>query len=224
LWFTWLETSLFDVRFASDSFFDRICKAFSFGIMTGFAMVGVLYDTTNVEHNAKAFQAMSLILMASRLILLVQYGVILLYVRQYHHTRIPLLATMVTLLIAAAVFLGTYWGFNVADSTDHSGEEVTSLAHPDTYLAWYVVAVLEATSVLAISCTWRVVSFKRTHLVERIGLLTLIMMGEGILSITQSVSQILWNARVVKGSDIGVITSCVLLIVSLFPCKVICDC
>lgn len=192
--------------------------------MTGFAMVGVIYDTTNVEQNARAFQAMGLILMSSRLILLVQYGVILFYVRQYHKTRIPLIATMVTLLIAAAVFLGTYWGFDVADSTNHSGEEVIRLAHPNTYLAWYVVVVLEATSIIAISCTWRVVSFKRTHLVERIGLLTLIMMGEGILSMTQSVSQILWNARVVEVSDVGIITSCVLLIVSLLACKVICEC
>ncbi|KAK5058917.1 hypothetical protein LTR84_011181 [Exophiala bonariae] len=144
LWFTWLQTSLFDVRFAADSCFDRVCKAFSFAIMTGFAMVGVLYDTTNVEGNSRIFQIMSLILMSSRLILIVQYGVVFIYVRQYHNTRTPLLATMGALFVAAAIFLGTYWGFNVTESTNHDGVEVVKLAHPDIYLAWYIVAVLEA--------------------------------------------------------------------------------
>ena len=34
LWFTWLETSLFDVRFATDSIFNRVCKAISFGVIS----------------------------------------------------------------------------------------------------------------------------------------------------------------------------------------------
>lgn len=191
--------------------------------MTGFAMVGVLYDTTNIEQNAKVFQIMSFILMASRLMLIVQYGVVLFYVRQYRNTRIPLLATMGTLLIAAAVFLGTHWGFSVVETSNHAGVEVVKLAHPDTYLAWYIVAIVEAASVITISCTWRVVSFKRTHLVERIGLLTLIMMGEGIISLTNSLSQLYWNAKTVSGSDIGVITSCVLLIVSQTTRKDVCE-
>jgi len=192
--------------------------------MTGFAMVGVIYDTTNPGYHTRTFEAMSLILMTSRLILVVQYGVILLFVRQYRNTRIPLLATMGTLLIAALAFLGTYWGFNVTENANPHGAGTTKIAHPQTYLAWYVIAVLEAASVLGISCTWRVVSFKRTHLVERVGLLTLIMMGEGIISITQSVSQILWNVRTVNPSDVGIIASCVLLIVSLFTCKVLSTC
>jgi hypothetical protein len=33
-WFTWLETSLFDVRFATDSIFNRLCKAISFGVIS----------------------------------------------------------------------------------------------------------------------------------------------------------------------------------------------
>jgi len=131
---------------------------------------------------------------------------------------------MGTLLIAALAFLGTYWGFNVTENANPHGAGTTKIAHPQTYLAWYVIAVLEAASVLGISCTWRVVSFKRTHLVERVGLLTLIMMGEGIISITQSVSQILWNVRTVNPSDVGIIASCVLLIVSLFTCKVLSTC
>jgi len=83
----------------------------------------------------------------------------------------------------------------------------------DPNILRYVVVCVEALAVITISCIWRVVSFKRTHLVERIGLLTLIIMGEGILGMTKSVSLIIKNSTSVSGSDIATIISAVLLIV-----------
>jgi low temperature requirement protein LtrA len=68
---------------------------------------------------------------------------------------------------------------------------------------------------IAISCVWRVVSFRHTHLVERIGLLTLIIMGEGIIGLATSVSTILQNSVYVSKQAIGSIMGGVLLIVSL---------
>jgi len=79
----------------------------------------------------------------------------------------------------------------------------------------YVVVIAEALAMIAISCVWRVVSFRHTHLVERIGLLTLIIMGEGIIGLATSVSTILQNTVVVSGSAIGTIIGGVLLIVSM---------
>ena len=163
LWFTWLETSLFDVRFATDSVFNRVCKAISFGVMTGFAICGAIYDTTNVAENLKAFRALALILMVSRLALVVQYGVVLWYVRNYRKTLAPLLSTMGTLFISAMIFLGTFWGYDI----DNTGESFPNQeGGPKTYVAYYVVVCFEAAAVIAISCIWRVVSFKRTHLVS----------------------------------------------------------
>lgn len=72
---------------------------------------------------------------------------------------------------------------------------------------------MEALAIIAISCVWRVVSFKHTHLVERIGLLTLIIMGEGIIGLGTSVSTILQNSTTVSKSAIGTIIGGVLLIV-----------
>jgi low temperature requirement protein LtrA len=72
---------------------------------------------------------------------------------------------------------------------------------------------VEALAIIAISCVWRVVSFKHTHLVERIGLLTLIIMGEGIIGLGTSVSTILQNSTTVSKSAIGTIIGGVLLIV-----------
>lgn len=197
----------------------------SFGVMTGFAVCGAIYDTTNVEENAKAFRAMALILMVSRLALVAQYGVVLYYVRTYKKTTWPLLLTMLALFIGAMVYLGTFFGFpeSAADKAsfpiEHGGSK--------TYVAWYVtldnmvslanrvrytLACVEALAVIAISCYWRVVSFRHTHLVERIGLLTLIIMGEGIIGMTKSVSTILQTSSTVAPSDIGTIVASVLLI------------
>ena len=78
----------------------------------------------------------------------------------------------------------------------------------------YVVVIVEALAIIAISCVWRVVSFRHTHLVERIGLLTLIIMGEGIIGLATSVSTILQNSTTVSKSAIGTIIGGVLLIVS----------
>lgn len=176
LWFTWLQTSLFDVRFGVDSILQRIFNITSLGVMTGFAVVGAIYDTAHLTDNVAGFRAMSIILMVSRLILVLQYGVILWFVRLYNHTWLPLLGTMAVLFLAAMGYLGTYWGFDVDTITGVAadGEHITYSA-PKTYYAWYGIAVAEAAGVITISSIWRVVSFKRTHLVERVGLLTLIM-------------------------------------------------
>jgi hypothetical protein len=133
LWFTWLETSLFDVRFSSDSVFNRVCKAISFGVMTGFAACGAIYDTTHIAENAKAFRSMSIILMVSRLVLVVQYGVVLWYVKGYKKTFRPLAATMASLFIAAMGFLGTFFGFPVSGEGDSFPIQHSN---PDTYIAW----------------------------------------------------------------------------------------
>lgn len=40
------------------------------------------------------------------------------------------------------------------------------------------------------SMKWKVVSFKQTHLVERMGLLTLIVIGEGIIVMLKAVNTV----------------------------------
>ena len=229
MWFTWLQTSLFDVRFSTDSVVNRAFKAVSFGIMTGFAVVSSQYEpdfltSAYFNNSAPSFRSMALILMVSRLALVAQYAVVFWYVRNYTKTKVPLAATMAVLLISAMIFLGTYWGFpgNYDDpaAVDHH-----------TYIGWfvkpsvlrgrlltnfrYVVVVVEALTIIAVSCVWRVVSFRHTHLVERIGLLTLIIMGEGIIGLGNSVSTILQNSVTVSKQAIGTIIGGVLLIVSI---------
>ena len=147
---------------ATDPVFNRICKAISFGVMTGFAICGAIYDTSNVGENVKAFRALALILMVSRLALVVRYGVVSFYVRSYRKTLAPMLSTMGTLFLSVMVFLGTFWGYDLKNTGDCFPNQEGG---PKTYVAYYVVVCLEATAVITISCVWRVVGFKRTHLV-----------------------------------------------------------
>lgn len=83
----------------------------------------------------------------------------------------------------------------------------------------YVVLLVEAMAVIVCSCLWRVLSFKHTHLVERNGLLTLIILGEGILGLTESVAKIVSKTGDLTNSDVGIIVSGVLLVVSTFDVR-----
>ena len=59
------------------------------------------------------------------------------------------------------------------------------------YMVWYAVMVAEAVITIAISCFWRMLSFKKTHLMERMSLLTIIVIGEGAIGVTKTVSRIM---------------------------------
>lgn len=82
IWYTWLQVTLFDVRFARDSIFERGCKAVQLGVMVGFASAGTRFTTRVRDENAWAFRSLSLLLAGSRLLLAVQYAVNILFVRK----------------------------------------------------------------------------------------------------------------------------------------------
>ena len=48
LWFTWLQVSLFDVRFATNSILSRFEKAVALFVMGIFAFSEAMYDTSDV--------------------------------------------------------------------------------------------------------------------------------------------------------------------------------
>ncbi|KIV77661.1 hypothetical protein PV11_09447 [Exophiala sideris] len=170
LWFTWLQTILYDVRFSSDSVFHQAHKAISCAVMLAFVSCGAIYDTSNIDLTYAGLKYMSFVLMTSRLALFIQYGIVFHRSRGHQQTAMPFMLTMGTYLATAAGFLG------VALGVQH---------YPRCYLAWYAICAFEAVFIIAISCHWRVVSFKRTHLVDRLSDLTLIIIGEGILSMSR---------------------------------------
>ncbi|EXJ77847.1 hypothetical protein A1O3_09006 [Capronia epimyces CBS 606.96] len=201
LWFTWLQTILYDVRVSSESVFHHIHKAVSCAIMMGFVVCAAMYDTSDVHSTINGFKAMSLVLMVSRLALALQYSIVCLSVRGPSKIRTPMLFTAGSLILAAAGFLGVFWGFTYT---------------PHCYLAWYAISATEATSIVLISCRWRIFSFKRTHLLERLGLLTLIIMGEGILGMSRTTYQLFQTVNKPTAENFGELISAVLLVYMIF--------
>jgi low temperature requirement protein LtrA len=72
--------------------------------------------------------------------------------------------------------------------------------------------IMRALVTIAISSVWRVISFKGTHIEQRMSLLTLIVLGEGIMVICKAISRVVKVGYIFNGSLIGQIVASVLII------------
>ena len=119
LWFTWCQTSLYDIRFVSDSLIARLAKGCHLGVMVGLAVVGPKYDTTDhvsqlrimcensfIHESGQVLTYLALILMVSRIVLGCQYFLVLWHVRTYKNTKIPLSFIGGTNFGAAIIYFG----------------------------------------------------------------------------------------------------------------------
>lgn len=117
--------------------------------------------------------------MVSRLILSIQYATIIWHVRKFKTAKEPL-AVMVAMHFAAAmIYLGITFRFQDYNSR--------------VYIAWYIVAICETLLNIGLSLFWPVLSFKGTHIINRMGLLTLIIIGEGVIVVCTNVTTIVKN-------------------------------
>ncbi|KAI9774455.1 MAG: hypothetical protein M1835_006039 [Candelina submexicana] len=187
IWGTWLQVALFDVRFALDSIFERVCKVIQLATMVGFASVGSQFAPEVIDQNFRAFQTMSILLLINRGLLAIQYSTVAVLISKKHKGVVrPLAFIIVILAITAGVYLGLIFGFALG-------------GHPDIYYIWYIALVIEAIAVVGVSMRWRLLSFKHTHLTKRMGLLTLIILGEGIIGVTRTVNKVVlestWNGQ-----------------------------
>ncbi|KAH6668806.1 bacterial low temperature requirement A protein-domain-containing protein [Halenospora varia] len=203
LWFTWCQVSLFDVRFVADSVMERLAKAIHLGVMVGLAVVGPGFDPG--DQKRYVFRTMSLILMISRLTLACQYLLVMWHVRKFRNTKMPFLLIAGSNVLAAIIYLGVTFAFK----TDGNK---TSVA----YRSFYVIAIFELVVNIAVSSRWKVVSFKGTHLTQRMSLLTLIIIGEGVIVTCKTISKLVtyhdaWNAETV-----GCVIASVMIIYFLY--------
>ncbi|KAH0559892.1 hypothetical protein GP486_003589 [Trichoglossum hirsutum] len=177
IWVTWLQVTLFDCRFAVDSFYDRVCKVIQLMVMIGYSSVGPEFDP-NVTKNFTIFKTLTLLLLVSSALLAVQYTIVVAFVaRKRKETIIPLLFIVAIFAIASVVYLWLFFSFN-------------SEKNDKRYYVWYVFLAIQTIAVMGVSVRWRSLSFKRTHLAERLGLLTLIILGEGVIVLTKSLNYI----------------------------------
>lgn len=203
LWFTWCQVSLFDVRFVADSVLERMAKAVHLGVMTGFAVVGPNFVPTDTGEEANVFRTMSLILMISRFVLALQYLLVMWHVRKYRNTKLPFILIAGINFIAACIYLGVTFAFKDAKRSY-------------AYRSFYVVAVVEIAGNIAVSSLWKVVTFKGTHLVQRMSLLTLIILGEGVMVVSKNIAKIVQNNNAWDVSTIGTVIAAITIIYLLY--------
>ncbi|KAJ5085507.1 hypothetical protein N7532_010278 [Penicillium argentinense] len=179
IWFTWLQVTLFDIRFARDSVFERTCKAFQLGAMVGFASAGSRFTTHVQDENVWAFQSLSLILAGSRSLLAIQYTVNVYFIRKsMRPTARGLLYTAAAFWTTTLFYIGMYFAFSRA-------YEIRARI----WTVWFVLFGVETWTVMGISFGFAGIGFQETHLNVRMGLLTLIIIGEGVIAITRIVNK-----------------------------------
>ena len=83
---------------------------------------------------------------------------------KYKKTRLPLGLVVASLAIATILYLGLSFAYSTESNMN-------------AYIAWYVVAIFEVGSNIAVAGRWHILSFKETHLVERMTCLTLIVVS-----------------------------------------------
>ncbi|KAF4982410.1 hypothetical protein FZEAL_1928 [Fusarium zealandicum] len=191
LWITWLVVGLYDVRFVTDSLFERAARGIHLGVMVGFAVVAPKF--TPDDQNVKTMRTMSIILMVSRLCLAIEYSSILWHIRKYKKQRVPMLMQIAMNFLISIIYLGITFRFRAGNSR--------------VFIAWYVLAGLEVIFTFALAYIYPVLSFQGTHLMKRMGLLTVIILGDGIIVIAQSVVTIVKSTNAWNSQTIGIVTA-----------------
>lgn len=174
--------------------------------MTSFVGLGQVYDAIMGDGMSRTFQSLALVLMGFRFMLCIQYSVVLFFVHGFQKTLVPLLLMVLVHFLAAIGFLIVYvTDVGVTLTGDQGAVHLTRC---------YIIIAVEALAVIIISSIWRVLSFRHTHLVERVGILTLIVIGEGILGMSKAVAYVLMGTSVTVGPVVGLVAGAVALIVS----------
>ncbi|KAF2453418.1 hypothetical protein BDY21DRAFT_374763 [Lineolata rhizophorae] len=183
LWATWFQITLHDVRFARDSVYERVCKLLQFVVFVGFALVGSKFAPGTEKASIKNFRILCYVIFLSRIVLAIQYFVVLIYAitAKFSRLYVPLALNAAAFLAVGIVFIGVTAAFEKDEGTPNGG----------LFALWYILLAFETATTIGISVYWRILSFKKTHLVERMGLLTLIVIGEGAIGVTKTVTRLM---------------------------------
>ncbi|KAJ4387474.1 hypothetical protein N0V93_008066 [Gnomoniopsis smithogilvyi] len=215
LWSTWFQITLHDVRFARDCKYERMCKFGQMLVFVIFALVGSKFTVPTFtktpdmqSKDNKSFRILCYTLVLSRSQLALQYGVVLIFTickGGYERLVLPLCLNTAVYATSTILFGGMSAAFLV-------GAEVSEII----VLLWAIVMVLEGLSTIVISSFWRMLSFKATHLVERMGLLTLIVIGEGAIGVTKTVSKLMAKSDTLEPVAIGQVICIILILLFLW--------
>ncbi|KAF2650808.1 hypothetical protein K491DRAFT_720456 [Lophiostoma macrostomum CBS 122681] len=204
-WFTWLGVTLFDTRFAVDSLWNRFSKAIQFGVMTVWVYAGGVYDKSDdIKNDARSYKNFATALAFGRFAIAVQYFVVMYQSRMFRRTLIPVGLSGLVHVLAGAAFMVQL--FVLPKGSVDNPEQITL----------FIIAIAEGLAIFIIAIFWRIVSFKYTHLVERLQLLTLIIIGEGIIGMVKSTACITKAQSSTNAAEVGTVISSVLLLYLIY--------
>lgn len=203
MWSTWFQITIYDVRFGPDCVYERCAKIIQFIVFVVFAAVGSSFSPGSYDSakNFRIYQTMAAALGISRILLGIQHAVLASFVcPKYKELRVPLAAIVCTYFVCGGAIFATIPTFNAKD---------VSLA----YIVWYSFMAAEAVIVMSVSSTWRMLSFKETHMNERLSLLTMIIIGEGCIGISKTAGY-LWPTTYSPsyGSLVAILSIVVMLV------------
>jgi low temperature requirement protein LtrA len=112
--------------------------------------------------------------MASRLALAIEYASILWHLRKFKRTHLPFYFQIAIHFIASMIYLGITFRF----SEDKQSR---------VFITWYVVGSLEVVLTLGLSLGFSILSLVKTHLMNRMSLLTIVILGESIVALAEKV-------------------------------------
>ncbi|OAL02009.1 hypothetical protein IQ06DRAFT_346610 [Phaeosphaeriaceae sp. SRC1lsM3a] len=186
LWTSWFHVVCFDARFTSDSVWERACKVVHFCSFAAFALARYKYMPLARDIQTATphwiYRTLCFAVMLSRGWLALQYFVTTIQCTsrksRHHRLTLPLALNALLFLAMAAAFGGLFGGFTNAKAN----------------IMWLLIGVYIAFTVeffgaLFISMTWRKLSFQATHIGERLGLLGLIIIGEGVIGTTKTITR-----------------------------------
>lgn len=168
IWFIWALIGLFDARFITDSVLQRVARAGHLGVFVGFGVVGGNFHLSD-QHDHATYQTIGFCLSVSRFVLAIQYASIAWHIHGYVRTKRPIAIMAAMNLACSMIYLGVGFAFHDHDSY--------------VYLVWYILAVIELMLNVGLSLVFDVLSFKGTHLLNRMVLLTFIIIGEGVITL-----------------------------------------
>ncbi|CAO3563524.1 unnamed protein product [Mortierella alpina] len=161
LWWMWLSQTMFDVRFSTDDLLNRIWKLIQLFALAGFAGNGDHFTSTNSNGFALSYAVMKLVLVG-------QYFVVWLHAPDQRSRR-PILFYM----LANSVSFVMWWT---------SAFLIEVLSDQARYGIWFSAIAIEVVTNVALA-NEATVTFLGSHLPERLGLFTLIIIGESIMGL-----------------------------------------
>lgn len=118
--------------------------------------------------------------MFSRACLAAEYGATLWHVRRFKEARLPIYLQIAVHLVSAIIYFAIYFGFKQGRKSD-------------IFIAWYLVSGAEVIVTILLSNCYTVLSLTRTHIIRRLTLLTVIIIGDGIIQVAREVVTIVKN-------------------------------